>query len=79
MSGKIKIDIQKETCCQFTGEYCSKLANEVTQYAQYLAGLATKVLTNGERGSSDIFTNGADPVCCRKCSVYKMYDNSKQR
>lgn len=79
MSDKIKIDIQKETYCQFTGEYCSKLADEVTEYVQYLTGLATKVLPNGKCGSSDIFTNGADPVCCRKCSVYKMYDNSKQK
>ena len=79
MSDKIKIDIQKETCCQFTGEHCSELADEVTQYVQYLTGLATKVWGNGERGSSDIFTNGADPVCCRQCSVYKMYDNSKCR
>lgn len=79
MVDKILIDIKKETCCQFTGEYCSKLANEVTEYVQYLTGLATKVLPNGEHGSSDIFTNGADPVCCRKCSVYKMYDDGKQR
>lgn len=77
MSGRIKIDIKQETCCQFTGKSCSELADEVTKYAHYLAELATKRFADGTRGSSEIFTNGADPMCCRKCSLYKLYNNGK--
>ncbi|MBO7508804.1 MAG: hypothetical protein J6T57_00820 [Alphaproteobacteria bacterium] len=67
-----KIDIQKECKCQFTGEYCQKLAEEAALFVNYYQSLADKA-RNG-KGGTDIFTNGGEPICCdNTCGIYRLY------
>ncbi|MBO7645074.1 MAG: hypothetical protein J6S57_02075, partial [Alphaproteobacteria bacterium] len=62
----------REEKCLITGCYCPQLATEVATYTRYLYSLIAK----GNR-SSEIFSNGAAPTCCRACEIYGLRDEQR--